>query len=378
MRRGLYAPGAAASAQLSSSRAHRLQPTLWFKIALLSSCLAGQLAFGAFSLLPRGTLRTRDRCGVILRAEHSPEGLWSARPEDREMTSAEMQLRFERNGFCHVPSFLTVPEASSLAQELAHVQSLEICEMAALQHELRQHVAPALARSCRTTQDCKEMLQKYETSGKVKFLQYFNLHRHSALLRRAALSPRLALWAARLLGVSQVRLYQDALFMKYPRHGPTRWHSDLALAPFDTNAFVTVWLALTPVPAKGGAGLRFAQGSHRDYTLQYHSDLAESYTQDDLSSRYLIAEGTDLEPGDATWHHGWTLHAASPLDRSARSPRVAWAISFVASDARILPEESLSIVQEAEDAVSFRPWIGKLRPGGRAEHAMLPLLPVEA
>ncbi|CAE7812829.1 htxA, partial [Symbiodinium sp. CCMP2456] len=373
MRRGRYALRAAASARLSSSRAHRLQPTLWFKIVLLSSCLAGQLAFGALSSFPRGTLRTRDRCSVILRAEHSPgpEGLWSARPQDREMTSAEMQLRFERNGFCHVPSFLTVPEASSLAQELAHVQSLEICEMAALQHELRQHVAPALARSCRTTQDCKQMLQKYERSGKVKFLQYFNLHRHSDLLRRAALSPRLALWAARLLGVSQVRLYQDALFMKYPRHGPTRWHSDLALAPFDTNAFVTVWLALTPVPAKGGAGLRFAQGSHRDYTLQYHSDLADSYTQDDLSSRYRIAEGTDLQPGDATWHHGWTLHAASPLDRSARSPRVAWAISFVASDARILPEESLSIVQEAEDSVSFRPWIGKLRPGGRAEHAML-------
>ncbi|CAE7384882.1 unnamed protein product [Symbiodinium sp. CCMP2592] len=295
MRRGQHALPAAASVHCWSQGPHRLQPTQGFKIALLSSCLAGQLAFGAFPLFPRGTLGTRDRCSVIARAEPSAgEGLWSARPEDREMASAEMQLHFERNGFCHVPSFLNVPEASSLAQELAQVQSLEICEMAALQHELRQHVAPSLARSCRTTQDCKQMLQKYEKSGKVKFLQYFNLHRHSALLRRAALSPRLALWAARLLGVSQVRLYQDALFMKYPRHGPTRWHSDLALAPFDTNAFVTVWLALTPVPAKGGAGLRFAQGSHRDYTLQYHSDLADSYTQDDLSSRYLIAEGTDL------------------------------------------------------------------------------------
>ena len=31
---------------------------------------------------------------------------------------------------------------------------------------------------------------------------------------------------------------------------------------------------------------------------------------------------------------------------------MAWAISFVASDARILPEESLNIVQAAEDSVS--------------------------
>ncbi|CAE7412158.1 unnamed protein product, partial [Symbiodinium natans] len=324
---------------------------LGFLAGVLATSLAGQLAFVPSLPVVRYRIRrtSTQRCSLEPGTEGSCTtfvGLWPVRPEDEAMADAEMQLHFERSGFCHAQELLTVDEASALAQELAKVQSSEICEMAALQHELRQHVDEAVARSCRTAQDCRRMLQKFEKSGKVKFLQYFNLHRHSPFLRRAALSPRLGLWAARLLGVPQVRLYQDALFMKYPRHGPTRWHSDLALSPFDTNAFVTVWLALTPVKAKGGAGLRFARGSHRDYTLQYHTELADRYTQDDLSSRYPIEECTELQPGDATWHHGWTLHAAS------RSPRVAWAISFVASDARILPEESLNIVQAAEDSVS--------------------------
>ena len=362
--------------------ARRLHSRLRAKVAALvfGSC-ACQLATGWFPLFveswtPSTTSRSRGRCRAACSCS-AAEDHWPVRPQDERMTCTETQLHFERNGFCRVRELLSVSEASSLAQELASVQSSKACEMAALQHELRQHVDRKRASSCRTAQDCKRMLRSFERSGKVKFMQYFNLHRHSEFLRRVALSPRLGLWAARLLGVPQVRLYQDALFMKYPYHGPTRWHSDLALSPFDTNSFVTVWLALTPVPAQGGAGLRFARGSHRDYTLQYHSDLADGYTQDDLSTRYTIEESSELQPGDATWHHGWTLHAASPLDGGARSPRVAWALSYVASDVRILPQESLSVVQQAEDSVSFKPWIGSLRPGARADHAMLPLLQVE-
>mmetsp|Transcript_3524 Transcript_3524/g.8294 ORF Transcript_3524/g.8294 Transcript_3524/m.8294 type:complete len:357 (-) Transcript_3524:86-1156(-) len=330
------------------------------------------LAFGQPPLFLQSWLCKRARSPVRCR-RYAETGLYPVRPEDRNAAGAELQLRFEREGFCHVTELLTVAEASSLAQELAHVQSSESCEMAALKHELRQHVGPH-ASSCHTVQECRRLLQSFESSGKVKFLQYFNLHRRSPLLRRAALSPRLGFWAARLLGVEKVRLYQDALFMKYPKHGPTRWHSDLGLSPFDTNAFVTVWLALTPVARKGGAGLRFAKGSHRDYTLQYHHDLAESYTQDDLSNRYLIEDGWELEPGDATWHHGWTLHAAKPLRSSARSPRVAWALSFVADGAKLLPREALEVVQGCEDAVSFQPWLRDLQPGDKAQHAMLPLL----
>lgn len=46
------------------------------------------------------------------------------------------------------------------------------------------------------------------------------------------------------------------------------------MAPFDTNAFVTCWVPLQPVPAAydGGTGLCFATASHRDFALPFWSD----------------------------------------------------------------------------------------------------------
>lgn len=45
--------------------------------------------------------------------------------------------------------------------------------------------------------------------------------------------------AAQLLSVPRVRLYQDSTFMKRSGDGPTLWHSDLNMAPFDTNDVVS-------------------------------------------------------------------------------------------------------------------------------------------
>jgi hypothetical protein len=72
-------------------------------------------------------------------------------------------------------------------------------------------------------------------------------------------------------GVPAVRVYQDALFIKRSGDGPTRWHSDLNMAPFDTNDFLTCWIPLQSVPpqAEGGSSLSFATGSHRDFALPY-------------------------------------------------------------------------------------------------------------
>eukprot|EP00421_Protoceratium_reticulatum_P031827 CAMPEP_0168468382 /NCGR_PEP_ID=MMETSP0228-20121227/57677_1 /TAXON_ID=133427 /ORGANISM="Protoceratium reticulatum, Strain CCCM 535 (=CCMP 1889)" /LENGTH=172 /DNA_ID=CAMNT_0008484137 /DNA_START=18 /DNA_END=533 /DNA_ORIENTATION=+ len=172
-------------------------------------------------------------------------------------------------------------------------------------------------------------------------MQYFNLHRESPALHSVALSPRLGFWASQLLGVDRVRLYQDALFVKRPGDGPTRWHSDLGLAPFDTNSLVTVWVPLTPVPKFGGSGLTFAIGSHRDFALPYHGDPEE-----DLQGRYEVEECGGLQIGDATFHHGWTLHSAEPASAPAR---LAWTVSYVADGCKLLRLREGSVVEEEED-----------------------------
>jgi hypothetical protein len=62
--------------------------------------------------------------------------------------------------------------------------------------------------------------------------------------------PRLAATAAALLGAPRLRLYQDCTFVKRPGFGATNWHSDLRMAPLDTNAFVTAWIPLRPIQAR--------------------------------------------------------------------------------------------------------------------------------
>lgn len=118
-------------------------------------------------------------------------------------------------------------------------------------------------------------------------------------MRAAVFSQALTGVAAQLLGVKRLRLYQDCLFRKEPGYSETNWHSDLRMAPFDTNHALTAWIptrrigAEPPAPAAssqgsgraggGGkgrgrgsgldaaaeedSGLMYAVGSHRDFAL---------------------------------------------------------------------------------------------------------------
>lgn len=64
------------------------------------------------------------------------------------------------------------------------------------------------------------------------------------------------------------------MFLKEPGYAETNWHSDLRMAPLDTNAFVTAWIPLRPVSgAEGDSGLLFARGSHRDFALPFWHDM---------------------------------------------------------------------------------------------------------
>lgn len=45
---------------------------------------------------------------------------------------------------------------------------------------------------------------------------------------------------------------QDCVFLKEPGYAETNWHSDLRMAPLDTNAFVTAWIPLRPVQGDEG------------------------------------------------------------------------------------------------------------------------------
>lgn len=81
--------------------------------------------------------------------------------------------------------------------------------------------------------------------------------------------------------------------------------------------------------------------------------------------------------GDVSWHHGWTLHCASPQPPDTPQ-RLALAVSFFADGARLLARKSDPSVYKHmlhdEDAESYGSWLGQLKDGAVARTAHLPIV----
>jgi len=197
------------------------------------------------------------------------------------------------------------------------------------------------------------------------FLQTFNPHRRHLSAMKVATCARLAATAQKLLGVEEVRLYQTCLFKKRAGDEPTGWHSDLHTSPLDTNQFVTAWFPLHDLAAES-TGLCYATGSHRDLALPMW------YGQGfDAEGRYDVADHGAYAAGDVSWHHGWLLHSAA--ENATPWDRLAVAVTFFASGARVIDGEGLSFVND-EDHPSYDEWLSNLAPGDVAAHALLPVV----
>ena len=288
--------------------------------------------------------------------------------------SAEQLLSFERDGHAALRGLLTAAEVSALAPGL-HA-ALDARRVDAVRTGVRVALGEAaLVDDFGLPFDEADELEDTmnEAGASVPFLQLFNGWRSGcAAARRLACSPRLVHAAAALLGVapSQVRLYQDALFVKRPGDGHTNWHADLAMAPLDCNVFVTLWVPLAAVPARadGGTALDYASGSHRDVALHYWGlDTA------DLDGRFALADHGAMAAGDVSAHHGWTLHGAPPPSADATAPRAAFAVSYFADGARLLDQPEGLDEGYDEDEESWSGWAAELGGGALAAHPAVPL-----
>jgi hypothetical protein len=282
-----------------------------------------------------------------------------SQPASDAVASLRTALQFERRGHACTRQLLTPAEMHAVGPAVLAAWS---------EAEAEQHGATL----------------RREDREFAPFLQTFNPHRRSADVLALVTSKRFTSVARRLLldedgdggddggekSGARLRLYQTAIFAKLNGHDETAWHTDLGTAPLDTNAMVTVWLPLEAVAAKadGGTALTFARGSHRDvggfWFDLFHDDVA-------VEERYGPADDHGaLECGDATWHHGWTLHAA-PACTSPKRARYAFTATYVAADAKALPRDK---VLEHEDAPSYEAWVDEVQAGQILDHPLLPIV----
>ena len=130
-----------------------------------------------------------------------------------------------------------------------------------------------------------------------------------------------------------ILLWDSTFFTKEPgTPSYVSWHQDLRYWGLSGDAEVTVWVALGPAREEHGC-MRFIPGSHRQGLLAHR----DTFAADNFLTRGQEAEAAideesavmvELEPGQASLHHGHLLHASGP-NRSGQR-RVGLAINYIA------------------------------------------------
>lgn len=177
----------------------------------------------------------------------------------------------------------------------------------------------------------RQLMQKAERRlGAVHYLA--KIH---AILRspyQLATHPTILNVVEQILG-ADILLYNTAYIIKEansPAH--VSWHQDLTYWGLDGDAQVSVWLALSTADARSGC-MRMIPGSHRagasahDTSAQDETNvLYQSQTVHGVNEPDAVY--CPLASGQASFHHGWTLHCSPPNRSDDR--RIGLNIQYIA------------------------------------------------
>ena len=176
------------------------------------------------------------------------------------------------------------------------------------------------------------------------------------IFRLFVLSPRIAEIAAKLMGVSRVRLYHDNALAKEPGCGRTPWHYDADHFPIASKNVCTAWIPLQAIPRNMGP-LAFAVGmdTYRLVESVPFSRFDTSY--DRAISDKFRAEGVAVDDGpfalgEMSFHHSLSFHTAGP-NRTAES-RMVLATTYFEDGARVVPAPTMV----SGDWRKFMPGVG--------------------
>ncbi|MEM7300285.1 MAG: phytanoyl-CoA dioxygenase family protein [Pseudomonadota bacterium] len=133
-----------------------------------------------------------------------------------------------------------------------------------------------------------------------------------------------------------ILLYNATYIIKEPQTAShVSWHQDLTYWGLSHDDQVTLWLALSPATAESGC-MRMVPGSHKHGRM--HHETFEDETNVLFQSQTVqgVAEESavmcPLMPGEASFHHGWTLHASMPNDSDDR--RIGLNVQYLATHVR--------------------------------------------
>lgn len=175
-----------------------------------------------------------------------------------------------------------------------------------------------------------------------------------------------------------ILLYNATYIIKEPHtDAHVSWHQDLTYWGLSHDDQVAVWLALSPATRESGC-MRMVPESHLNGQIEHHTTIDDSNVLFQGQTVNDVAEADavfcELQPGQASFHHGWTLHASMPNHSDDR--RIGLNINYFAPHMRQLkdPHDTALLVRGTDKHNHFRkdiPATADLEPAALARLARL-------
>ena len=144
-----------------------------------------------------------------------------------------------------------------------------------------------------------------------------------------------------------ILLYNATFIIKEPKSKThVSWHQDLTYWGFDNNEKqVSAWIALSNVNDLSGC-MKMIPGSHKkgffDHKSTNDRNNVLSRGQTVLNVEEDKAISCPLLPGEASFHHGLTLHASQPNNSNDR--RIGLNLQFISTDMQQLKSDNDSAI----------------------------------
>ncbi len=178
---------------------------------------------------------------------------------------------------------------------------------------------------------------KFEAVESQHGSQHYKSKMHTLLDFTADLAthPKVLDTVEQLLG-PDILLFDVTYIVKEPHSASyVSWHQDLTYWGLANDKQVSMWLALSPATEVSGC-MRMVSGSHKQGKLD-HEDIDD---ESNVLFRGQSVSGVTeeqavmcpLQPGEASFHHGWTLHASMPNRSDER--RIGFNVQYIHPSAR--------------------------------------------
>lgn len=211
-------------------------------------------------------------------------------------------------------------------------------------------VSPVPLLTCEEALDHRRRLESVEADlGSLHYIDKV----HTALTSPLELATHPAVLdvVESLIG-PDILLYNSTYIIKEPNTETfVAWHQDLTYwGLLEDDAQVSMWLALSPATDESGC-MAMIPGSHRTGRREHEQDTSDGNLLL-LGQRLTDIDPTagvscSLQPGEASFHHGWTVHTSAP--NLSEDRRIGLNVQYLAAHNGHLKGHGSAMLVRGED-----------------------------